>query len=294
MRVTNALIYEGAKAQIAAARDRAFEAQQQVTTGIRVVHPGDDPAAASMMVLHQMTLDRLGTVDKTVSSASAELQTADGALQSVSTLLAQARDLSVQLGNDTYSASDRASGAQQIQGISAQIVQVMNTQIAGRYIFGGNVDNTPPFDAAGNYQGDTATRQIEVAPGLMQNSSVRADQIIKGVGGGVDVLGALSTIATALAANDGTTVRNSLDNLEAGVNQVASGLAQTGAMMDGMQNAQTVGAAATDAVQKALSAESEVDIFDASSELAAAQQGLEATLTVTSKSFQMSLLDFLK
>jgi flagellar hook-associated protein 3 FlgL len=166
--------------------------------------------------------------------------------------------------------------------------------VAGRYIFGGNVDNTPPFDASGNYQGDTATRQIEVAPGLMQNSSVRADQIIKGVGGGVDVLGTLSTIATALTANDGTTVRNSLDNLEAGVNQVASGLAQTGAMMDGMQNAQTVGAAATDAVQKALSSESEVDIFDASSELAAAQQGLEATLTVTSKSFQMSLLDFLK
>jgi flagellar hook-associated protein 3 FlgL len=294
MRVTNALIYEGAQAQVAAARDRAFQAQQKVTDGVRVVHPGDDPAAASMMVTHQMAIDRLATIDKTVSSASDELQTADGALQSVSTLLARARDLSVQLGNDTYSASERANGAAEIRGISAQIVQVMNTQIGGRYIFGGNVDRTPPFDVNGNYQGDTATRQVEVAPGLLQNSSVRADQIIKGVGGGVDILANLGTIATALASNDGATARGALDTLQSGVDQVAAGLAQTGTMMDGMANAQSVSAAATDAVKKALSAESEVDIFDASSQLAAAQQGLEATLTVTAKSFQYSLLDFLK
>jgi flagellar hook-associated protein 3 FlgL len=294
MRVTNALIYEGAQAQVAAARDRAFQAQQKVTDGVRVVHPGDDPAAASMMVTHQMSIDRLATIDKTVSTASDELQTADGALQSVSTLLARARDLTVQLGSDTYSASERASGAAEIRGISAQIVQVMNTQIGGRYIFGGNVDRTPPFDVNGNYQGDTATRQVEVAPGLLQNSSIRADQLIKGVGGGVDILANLGSIANALASNDGATARSALDTLAGGVDQIAAGLAQTGTMMDGMKNAQSVSAAASDAVKKALSAESEVDIFDASSQLAAAQQGLEATLTVTAKSFQYSLLDFLK
>lgn len=294
MRVTNALIYEGAQAQVAAARERAFAAQQKVTDGVRVVHPGDDPGAASSMVAHQMTIDRLATINKTVGTATDELQTADGALQSVSTLLARARDLSVQLGNDTYSASERANGATELQGISAQIVQVMNTQIAGRYIFGGNVDRTPPFDASGNYQGDTATRQIEVAPGLVEGASVRADQIIKGVGGGVDVLAALATMATALSSNDGTAARNAIGGLQSGIDQVAAGLAQTGTLMDGMQNAQSVNTVASDAVQKTLSAESEVDIFDASSELAAAQQGLQATLTVAAKSFQYSLLDFLK
>ena len=44
----------------------------------------------------------------------------------------------------------------------------MNTQEAGRYLFGGNIDRTPPFDAAGTYAGDTGVRQVEVAPGLLR------------------------------------------------------------------------------------------------------------------------------
>jgi flagellin-like hook-associated protein FlgL len=110
----------------------------------------------------------------------------------------------------------------------------------------------------------------------------------------VDILANRGAIANALTSNDGATARSALDTLAGGVDQIAAGLAQTGTMIDGMKNAQSVSAAASDAVKKALSAESEVDIFDASSQLAAAQQGLEATLTVTAKSFQYSLLDFLK
>ena len=79
---------------------------------------------------------------RTTSSAQGEVQVADGALQSVGTLLQRAQELAVQLGNDTYSATERAAGAQEINGISSQIVQLMNTQVAGRYIFGGNNDST--------------------------------------------------------------------------------------------------------------------------------------------------------
>jgi len=293
MRVTNYMLFDNAQIQTAAARDRNFAAQQAVTTGVRVVHPGDDPAAAGIMVSYKMSLDRLTTIDKAVSRADDELQVADSSLQSVSTLLARARELTVQLGSDTYSASERANGAQEIRSISDQIKQVMNSQVAGRYIFGGNVDRTPPFDAAGNYLGDTTTRQIEVSPGLVENSSIRADQVIKGVGGGVDVLGTLASIANALASNDGPTLRGSITNIQTAGDQVAAALTQTGSMLDAFRSAQTVGQAAKDSAQKVLASETEVDIFDAASTLAAAQQGLEATLNVVAKSFQLNLLKYL-
>ena len=293
MRVTNSMIYEAARSQTASARDRAFEAQQQVVTGVRVVHPGDDPVAAGIMVSYKMSIDRLGTIDKAVTSATSELQVADGTLQGVSDLLARARELTVQLGNDTFSASERANGATEIRGISAQIAQLMNTQVAGRYIFGGNSDRTPPFDSAGAYLGDSATRQIEVAPGLLENSSIRADQALKGVGGGVDVFAALSTIATALSNNDGLAVRASIANLTTGGDQVASALTQAGVMMDGFQGAQTAGAVAKDSATKVLASETEVDVFEAATQMAAAQHSLEATLAATAKGFEMSLLKFL-
>lgn len=294
MRVTNSMIFESAQQQTAAARDRAFDAQQRVVTGTRVVHPGDDPVAAGMMVSYKTAVDRLGTIDKAVTNATSELQVADSTLQNVSDLLARARELGVQLGNDTYSAADRSNGALEIRGISNQIAQLMNAQVAGRYIFGGNSDRSPPFDAAGTYLGDAATRQIEIAPGLVENSSVRADQALKGVGGGVDVFATLSAVANALATNDGTAVRAQLANLSAGSDQVAGTLTQAGMMMDGFHSAQTIGTAAKDSASKILSSATEVDIFDAASQLAAAQQSLESTLTVTAKSFQLSLLKFLQ
>jgi flagellar hook-associated protein 3 FlgL len=293
MRVTNQMIFEAGKQQTAAARDKVLDAQQKVTTGQRVVHPGDDPAAAGVIVSHTIAVQRFETIDKAISAATEESQVADGALQSLSTLLASARALAVQFGNDSYSATERAGGAQEIQDIFGQATQLMNTQVAGRFIFGGNVDRTQPFDNLGNYTGDAAVRQVEVAPGLLQNQSIRADQMMKGVGGGVDVFATLTTLATALTNNDGAGIRNILGDLVTSGDQVATALTQNGGVLDGLQSAQNIGDVAKTSAKTALAAVSEVDIFDAASELAKAQQSLEASLSVTAKSFSLSLLDFL-
>jgi len=296
MRITNKMMYENAQAQTMAARDRVVQAQNQVTTCMRVVHPGDDPAAAGLIVSQNAAVQRLDIIDKSISSASSEVQVADGALQSVSNLIARAQQLSVQLGNDSYGPSERAGGAAEITDIKAQVSRLMNTQVAGRYIFGGNVDNAPPFDSAGNYSGDTTVRQVEIAPGLLGNSSVRADQAAKGVGvtGGVDVFAVLTALATALTSNDGTGIRGAVSAISQAGDQVASALTSTGTMLSAFQNAQEIGTVAKDAAQKVLSASSEADIFQATSNLSLAQQSLEASLAVTGKSFSLSLLDYLK
>lgn len=294
MRITNQMIFDQAQAQAAAARDRATQAQDQVATGIRVVHPGDDPAAAGLMVSQKIALQRFDVIDQSISRATGELQTADGALQGVSTLLARAQQLAVQLGNDTYGKTERLAGAQEINSISAQIAQLMNAQVAGRYIFGGNVDNAPPFDTAGNYSGDTTVRQIEVAPGLRQDASVRGDDVVKGTAGGVDVFAVLSSLATALTNDDGASIRANVDGVSQSTNQVAAALTKTGAMLASFDSAQQIGTVAKDSTQKVLAAGSEVDIFAAASNLAQAQQSLQAALAATARSFDTSLLNFLK
>jgi flagellar hook-associated protein 3 FlgL len=294
MRITNQMIFDQARAQIANARERATQAQDQVSTGIRVVHPGDDPAAAGRMVSQTIAIQRFDIIDKSIASATGELETADGALQNVSTLLARAQQLAVQLGNDTYGVIERQAGAQEIGSISMQISQLMNTQIAGRYIFGGNVDDAPPFDPAGAYSGDTAVRQVEVAPGLRQNASVRGDQAVKGVGGGVDVFAALSSLATALNNNDGVNIRAAVSGVSQSTNQVAAALTTTGSMLAALDSAKTIGTAAKEATQKVLSAETEIDIFAAATNLAQAQQSLEATMSASARSFSINLLDYLR
>ena len=294
MRITSQMIFDQARAQVATARERANDAQNQVTTGIRVVHPGDDPAAAGRMVSQHIAIQRFEVTDKSIASATGELETADGALQSVSTLLARAQQLAVQLGNDTYGLTERQAGAQEIGSITKQISQLMNTQVAGRFIFGGNVDNAPPFDSAGTYTGDAGVRQVEVAPGLRQNASIRGDQVAKGTGGGVDIFAVLNTLATALSNNDGNNIRGAVAGVSQSTDQVAAALTTTGSMMSALDSAKTIGTVAKESTQKVLTAVSEVDIFEAASNLAQAQQSLEATLSASARSFSTNLLDYLK
>ena len=294
MRVTNQMVFEAARQQTAAAREQVFNASQQVTTGERVVHPGDDPGAAGAIIAHSLSVQRFDTIGKAVSAASDEAQLADGALQSVSELMTRAQQLAVQMGNDSYSASDRAGAAQEIRDISGQVATLMNTQEAGRYIFGGNADRSPPFDSAGNYSGDASVRQVEVAPGLLQNASIRADVALKGVGGGVDVFASLASLATSLSSNDGVGVRASVSSMSSSVDQISTALTQNGGILDGFQSAMSIGTNSKDAASKLLSAVQEADIFDATSNLTKAQQGLEASLLVASKTFNLSLMDYLK
>ena len=47
MRVTDKMIFQNAAANAAKSRDRAQTALEQVSTGMRVVHPGDDPTVAA-------------------------------------------------------------------------------------------------------------------------------------------------------------------------------------------------------------------------------------------------------
>lgn len=291
MRVTDKMIFQNAATNAAKSRDRAQTAMEEVSTGMRVVHPGDDPMVAAAMVRGQQTVDRMNAINQNAGRAAGEVDSADSALQSLGDVLARARELTVQMGNDSYSATDRQGAATEVDGLIQQAVTLMNTNVNGRYIFGGNKDQTAPFDAAGNYSGDTAVRQVEVAPGVLEDSSVRADVAVKGVGGGVDLFATLQSLSTALKTNNGDAIRGSLTNLETATNQVTTTLSQVGAMGDAFATAQTLSKSTADATTKNVANQSEADMIESSSQLALANSALNATLTAAAQSFSLSLVN---
>jgi flagellar hook-associated protein 3 FlgL len=291
MRVTDKMIFDNAAANAAKSRDRAQTAMEQLSTGMRVIHPGDDPTVAALMVRGQQTTDRMNAISQNASRAGSEVDGADSALQSLSDVLARARELAVQMGNDSYSATDRAGAATEVDGLIQQAVTLMNTNVNGRYIFGGNKDQTAPFDTAGNYTGDTAVRKVEVAPGVLEDSSVRADVAVKGVGGGVDLFATLQSLSTALRSNNGGAIRGSLTDLTTSTTQVTTTLAQVGAMGDAFATAQTLAKSTSDATTKNVANQSEVDVIQSSSQLALANSALNATLTAAAQSFNLSLVN---
>jgi flagellar hook-associated protein 3 FlgL len=291
MRVIETMIFSQGVVGINAAREREEQAVIETSTGARVTHPGDDPAAAGQVVVHRLAAERMDAIQTTLGRASDELGTADGALDSLANIVSRARELAVQLSNDSYSGNDRAAGASEIQGLLGNAIAALNTRVGNRYIFGGNRDGAAPFDATGAYLGDTGVRQIEIAPGVLQDASIRADVMAKGVGGGVDVLATLSALQTAMATNDANGIRGTLDNLDGSIAQIARGRAQTGTAMNVIDSAGQAASTAVMSEKKTISGLADADIIDSATKLAQAQQALDAALTATAKSFNLSLVD---
>jgi flagellar hook-associated protein 3 FlgL len=307
MRVTTRMLYDRAALDCGVARSRMDQATARVSTGTNLVQPGDDPAAAGLVAAERLRQSQLDGIATTAGRASGELAAADGALDTVSNALARARELAVQLSNGTYSASERASGAAEVKGLISTVASALNTRVGNRYVFGGTRDGAAPFDGvvldgAGNvdttltgaYHGDALVRQVEIAPAVLQDASVRADVALKGAGGGTDVLATLGDLANALTANDPTATAATLTGLTQGTTQVATARSTAGANMAALDAAVTANQAARDGAKKRISGLADADPVQSASALALAQTALQASLTATSQSFQFSLLDKLK
>lgn len=294
MRVTDKMIFDRAAAQTARTRERAQAAAGELSSGLRVQHPGDDPAAAGLVVSQRQAESRHGAIAEAARRASEELVAADEALGEVIEIASRARELAVQFANATHGADSRSYGAAEVRALLGRAIGVLNRQHGDRYLFGGHLDGSPPFAADGSYVGDAGVRQVEVTPGMLLDASVRADVAVKGVDGGSDLLATFADLAAALAANDVDGIRASLDGLDAGIAQVSLARAQAGASMNLFDAAAATGLDERDSARAAVKGLVEADVIEATGRLALAQRALEAALTASARTFELTLLDKLR
>lgn len=288
MRITDMMLFDRAAVTSGSARERVEGATEQLSTGLRVQHPGDDPIAAGLDVGARVNADRFDAIGTTADRARQELTIADDTLGQLGNVLDRARELATQLSNDSYDATARSAGGTEVNGLIAQALALLNTRAGDRYLFGGTKDDQPPFDAAGNYVGSTTARQVEIAPGVLQQSSVTGDVIAKT---NVDVTATLKALATALTANDSNAVRATLDGLSTSVEQVANARGQVGTAVNTLETATWASRVARDAQTAAASKLVDADPIEAASKLALAQRALDAALTASAQSFNLTLLD---
>lgn len=294
MRVTDARMFEAASKYSGQAREQVDRAITEVSSGRRLQRPSDDAIASGRAVTTGIDLQRTEAFLATASSVLDELTTAESALSGVTNAFARAHELAVQMANDTLTAAQRANAALEVRALKDQVVSSLNSRFGSRYLFGGNKDAAPPFDANGAYLGDDGQRQVEIAPGVFQAASIRVDQYVQGVGGGSDVLASLEVFAAALEANDSAGINASVDGVNAAREQIVRARTELGGQINTFQAAATLGRTLRDEGKKQLSALVETDPIEAATRLALAQRALEASLAAASQGFKQSLLDYLR
>ncbi len=291
MRVTEKTIFDTAARNSGVMRDRVQRAVEENSTGLRVKHPWDDPGVTAPIIGHRISIKRQEALATTAERTNDELLAADAALNNITETLSRARQLAIQLANDTYAATDRTVGAEEIRTLFRDAIGAMNTQVGNRYIFAGFQDDAAPFAQDGTYLGDSGIRQVEAFPGVMQTTSIPGDVLARGAGGGPDFITGINDLITALSTNNVAGVQGTLDILDQGIEHLSLARAQLGAGYNTLTVAADTARGVVNTEKATISRLAEADTFEAATKMALAQRALEAALTASVRSFDLTLLN---
>ena len=108
--------------------DNALDkAMERLSSGYKINKASDDAAGMAISRKMKTQLAGLERASMNCSDGISVIQTAEGALNEVSSILQRCRELAVQSANDTYSDDDRAAVQQEIDQLMEEIQRISET-----------------------------------------------------------------------------------------------------------------------------------------------------------------------
>lgn len=157
MRITNNMMVAKTVRNLNANANRLSKAQDQMTTQSKIQLASDDPVIAARAVKYKNYVASIEQYQKNVDDAISWQEVTDNALSDLSDVIKQLRDYAVQGSTDTLSDEDRQALKANVEQLKAQVIEIMNTSYAGRYVFGGYITDEKSYDTETTAIGDKVT-----------------------------------------------------------------------------------------------------------------------------------------
>lgn len=168
MRISTNLLYSTGVKGINEQWSAALKAQQQITTGRRILTPSDDPVAAAE-ALNVQSLQDINTQFATnIKYATSALSYEDGQLGSIVDIFGRLNELAAQATGYATSPSQRSAIAAELRSRFDGLLAIANSKDEnGQYLFAGFMGDTQPFtgtvDGGVTYSGDDGQRQMQIS-----------------------------------------------------------------------------------------------------------------------------------
>lgn len=279
--------------------------QAQLSSGVTISQPSDNPGAVGDVLQLEADLGRVNQVSSNLSQVSGEVNTAEGALETATQLLDQVQSLGAQGASTTASPSNRAALSLQVQNILSQLVGISQTQYNGIYVFSGDkatqasyqLDLTQP-NGVDQLITAPSTRQIQDATGITFADSLTATDIFDhqnppGTSAPDNIFAAVNSLRVALANNDQTGINTAIASLQTSSGYLQQQLAFYGAVQNQVANATDVAQKFQLQYQTSLNNLKDTDVASAAIDLTQEQTSLQAALQAQAAYPRTSLFSFI-
>lgn len=270
--------------------------QEQLSSGKRVLRASDDPSAFTEARQMEVLTDRYNQYVRSIESSQSWVDYTQGAMDSLSELFTQAYEQGVRINNSSFSAGDRESEATRLESMLENVVDVLNTQVNGDYLFAGTRTAVKPFDQVGavvNYNGNAVARERYIGRTLKMNINIDGERL-HDTGQGFTITAAIQDLIDAVRSGDPAQMETALGEMVVARDHVIDLGGEAGSMANRLDLASNQLRDASFMIESRRSELEDLDFAEGLAALQKTQVSLQAAVRVASTVLNTTLMDYLR
>ncbi|WP_350344127.1 flagellar hook-associated protein FlgL [Proteinivorax tanatarense] len=296
MRVTSNYLMKNMLNNLSRNNRRLNEVTQQVSTGKRINKPSDDPGDVVRSLRIRTEINEMEQYKKNVDMARSLLEYSDEALDNVGQALHRANELAIQGKNGTYDPQQREMMAEEINGILNDVFDASNTQFSNRYLFSGT-GTEQPFEAVYrddgkieevNFNANSQPRNFELGVGQSINAGADGEMIFE------PILNGLIEVRDGLEQDSLEDIESGFNTMQGAKDNLLMQRADLGARVNQLDLVESRMLDGDINLKKFKSDIEDVDMAESIMHLSNIEALHQASLNVTARIIQPSLVDFLR
>jgi flagellin len=223
LRIQNNIEAFNTHRQLNATAAEASKSMEKLSSGYRINRAADDAAGLGISEKMRGQIGGLAQAQRNAQDGISLVQTAEGALGEVHSMLQRVRDLKVQFANGTLDQDDKDAIGAEVLEISKEVSNIVGqTKFNGKTVFGGSDSFT--FQVGAN---DSET--ISIAATTLSSGAIAGGGLNDFAGMGVS---AVSDVATALS----TGAFSDIDTIDDAITNVSKVRSQYGAVQNRLEH----------------------------------------------------------
>ena len=207
LRIQNNVEAFNAHRQLSGTASKAAKSMEKLSSGYRINRAADDAAGLAISEKMRAQIGGLAQAQRNAQDAVSLVQTGEGALNEVHSMLQRMRDLKVQAANETLDASDKDSIVSEAKALTDEI---------------SDIRTKTSFNGIKLLDGSKATISFQV--GANTGDTVTASTVdINGASGvGTNIAGLQSAAATDVAASKAAWDAVTIGDIDTAINNISN------------------------------------------------------------------------
>jgi len=199
--------------QLVGSADKMAKSMERLSSGYRINRASDDAAGLAISEKMRGQIGGLAQAQRNAQDGVSLVQTGEGALTEVHSMLQRVRELRVQYGNDTLNATDKTAIRAEVAQLATEIGTIKaNTKFNGTQLLNG-----------------AGTVNLQVGANDNESITISTSDLVGGTG-------MAEVVASATTASDAGFTALTLDDIDTAIQEVSTKRSDFGAVQNRLEH----------------------------------------------------------